>query len=172
MASNGFIDLDSTYRNRKIWPKSGQFEINIAQTGTKEKGNALDPVSLAEPLVVWSCNALTTSQPTTFQLYGEISPPNLYGHVGYNQNSNNVTIVFTNQYNNSVQQQDNYFVGLILWNVTQSTFSRITSYKYIGNSQTIPPIYSLALISIDEPLSFDFQDNFVITDDSDSNFAH
>jgi len=34
--SNGFIDIDSTYRNRKICPNPGQFDINISQTGTRE----------------------------------------------------------------------------------------------------------------------------------------
>jgi hypothetical protein len=165
--SNGFIDLDSTYRNRNEWPKSGQFEVNIAQSGTKQKGNAEDPVSLAEPLAVWSCNALTTSQPTTFQIYGEIAPPNLYGNVGYSQNGIQLTLVFTDQYNNSVQQEDNYYVGLIFWNVTNTKFSRITSYKYIGNDENTPPNYSLALITVSSEMSFNFGDNFVITDDSD-----
>ncbi len=75
--------------------------------------------------------------------------------------------MFTDPYNNSVQQEDNYYVGLIFWNVTQSIFSRITSYKYIGDDDNTPPTYSLALVSIDEPISLDFEDNFIITDDSD-----
>ena len=94
--SSGFIDLDSTYRDRNLWPKPGQFEINIAQTGNKEKSNALDPVSLAEPLAVWSCNALTTSAPTTYQVYGRIPSPQQYGNVGYSQNGIELTLLFSN----------------------------------------------------------------------------
>jgi hypothetical protein len=167
MASNGFIDLDSTYRNRQDWPKPGQFEINIAQSGTKGKGNALDPVSLAEPLVVWSCNALTTSQPSTYQVYGTILLPQQYGNVGYSQNGTELTLLFSNIYNNSVQEEDNYFVGLIFWNIPENQYSRIISYQYIGNNGSSPPSYSLGLVTLSTQINFNYGDEFLITDSSD-----
>lgn len=166
--SNEYLDIDSTYRDRNLWPLPGQFEIPIAQSGIKQKGEAIDPVSLAEPVAVWSCNGLTTSQASTFQIYGKIAPPVTYGNVGYNLDTKNFTIVFTDTYNNSVQTADDYYVGLIFWNVTNSEFSRITSYKYIGNSQTTPSTWSIALISIADSLTtINFDDTFNITDTSD-----
>ena len=165
--SNEYLDIDSSYRNRNLWPIPGQFEIPISQTGDKGKGYALDPVCLSEPVAVWSCNGLTTSQPSTFQLYGVISPPQTYGNVGYSQNGVNMSLIFNNLYNNSVQITDDYYVGLVFWNVTKNSFARVTSYRYIGNDGMIPPQYSIALITIDSELSFNFNDNFCITDPSD-----
>ena len=103
MSINGFIDIDSTYRDRNTWPKSGEFEINISQSGTKQKGYALDPVCLSEPVVVWSCNALTTSRPSTYQLTGQIVHPGIYGNIGYSTSNTVLPVVFNNEYNNSAQ---------------------------------------------------------------------
>ena len=165
--SNEYLDIDSTYRNRNLWPLPGEFEIPISQTGDKGKGYAVDPVCLSEPVAVWSCNGLTTSQPSTFQLYGFISLPQTYGNVGYSQDGINISLLFNNLYNNSIQITDDYYVGLVFWNVTKNSFARIISYRYIGNNGTIPPQYSMALITIDSELSFNFNDNFCITDPSD-----
>ena len=165
--SNSYLDINSEYRNRNLWPIPGEFEIPISQTGLKEKGSALDPVSLAEPIAVWSCNAITTSQPTTFQVAGIITPQQGYGNVGYSQTGNRFTIVFEDPYNNSVQQEIDYFVGLVFWNVTANTFTRISTYRFIGNSQTTPTTYSIALITVSDIVTFSFGDEFIITDDSD-----
>ena len=165
--SSEYLDIDSSYRNRNLWPIPGQFEIPISQTGDKGKGYALDPVCLSEPVAVWSCNGLTTSQPTTFQLYGVISPPQIYGNVGYSQTGTTLTIVFTDEYNNSVQTKEDYYVGMVIWILTQTEFSRITSYTYIGNDGSIPSNYSQALITVSDAITFAFGNTFVITDPSD-----
>ena len=56
--SNSYLHIDSTYRNRNLWPKPGEFEIPIQQTGIENKDNSIDPVSLSEPLIYWSANCL------------------------------------------------------------------------------------------------------------------
>ena len=40
-----FIEFNSTYRDRNIWPLSAEFEIPIAQSGSKSISTANDPVS-------------------------------------------------------------------------------------------------------------------------------
>ena len=163
--SNEYLDIDSSYRNRNLWPLPGQFEIPISQTGDKGKGYALDPVCLSEPVAVWSCNGLTTSQASTFQLSGLISPPQIYGNVGYSQTGTTLTLVFTDEYNNSIQTKEDYYVGMVIW--VETEFSRIISYTYIGNDGTIPSNYSQALITVDVGITFSFGNTFIITDPSD-----
>jgi hypothetical protein len=48
-----FIEFNSAYRNRELFPLPSQFEVNISQSGNKGKLDALDPVSNASPILVW-----------------------------------------------------------------------------------------------------------------------
>ena len=165
--SNIYLDIDSSYRNRNLWPLPGEFEILISQTGVKEKGYAYDPVCLSEPIDVWSCNGLTTSQPSTYQLAGILSPNNTYGDSCYTQTVSELTLIFTDVYNNTIQTEQNYYSKLIIQNVTKNTFSRIQTYTYIGNSGETNPEYSRALITVYPDMTFTFGDNFSISDSSD-----
>ena len=165
--SNEYLDIDSTYRNRNLWPLPGEFEILISQTGDKQKGYAYDPVCLSEPIDVWSCNGLTTSQPSTYQLAGILSPNNTYGDSCYSQTTTELTLIFTDPYNNSIQTEQDYYSGLILQNVTTISFSRIQTYTYIGNSGETNPEYSRALVTIYPAMTFTFGDDFTISDSSD-----
>jgi hypothetical protein len=61
MSNLRYIEIDSTYRNRELWPHPAQFEIDISQTGSRNKDNALDPVSLAAPGKVWKSNQFNTN---------------------------------------------------------------------------------------------------------------
>lgn len=56
MSSNRYIEFNSSFRNRNIWPIAGQFEIPISQSGQRSQYDALDPVCLSSPTTVWSCN--------------------------------------------------------------------------------------------------------------------
>jgi len=56
MSSNRYIEFNSSFRNRNIWPLAGQFEVPISQTGQKSQYDALDPVCLSSPAFVWTCN--------------------------------------------------------------------------------------------------------------------
>jgi hypothetical protein len=58
--NNRYIEVDSTYRNRKLWPLSSEFEILISESGRKGKDQALDPVSFESPIHAWSSNMFST----------------------------------------------------------------------------------------------------------------
>ena len=45
-----YLEIDSTYRDRKKFPNPGQFDVIISQSGQKDRSNAIDPVSLASPI--------------------------------------------------------------------------------------------------------------------------
>ena len=40
MSNKIYLEIDSTYRNRKKWPLSGNFEVPISQSGRKDKNRA------------------------------------------------------------------------------------------------------------------------------------
>jgi len=49
-----YIDIDSGFRDRKIWPNPAEFGIQLAQTGTKYGIiNAKNPITLAYPYYQW-----------------------------------------------------------------------------------------------------------------------
>ena len=54
MSNRRYLEIDSTYRNRKLYPKPSQFEVLISQTGIRDKFNAKDPISNSSPLISWS----------------------------------------------------------------------------------------------------------------------
>jgi hypothetical protein len=49
-----YLEIDSSYRNRKQFPKPSRFEVLISQTGTRGRFQAYDPVSKAATITVWS----------------------------------------------------------------------------------------------------------------------
>ncbi len=56
-----YLEIDSTYRDRKRFPNPGQFDVIISQSGRKDKINAIDPVSLASPIRTYIPNGLVTT---------------------------------------------------------------------------------------------------------------
>jgi hypothetical protein len=56
MSSNRYIEFNSSFRDRNLWPLPAQFEIPISQTGRKGQQDALDPVCLSSPIIpAWTC---------------------------------------------------------------------------------------------------------------------
>ncbi len=53
-----YLDINSTYRDRNVWPLPSEFDIPISQTGIKSIQDALDPVSLGSPIFSWTSNNL------------------------------------------------------------------------------------------------------------------
>jgi len=62
-----YLEIDSTYRDRNLYPNPSQFEVLITQSGSKGKFNALDPITTAVPAVVFngSFDLLTPSDTAT-----------------------------------------------------------------------------------------------------------
>ena len=59
-----YIDIDSGFRDRKLWPNPAEFGIQLAQTGNKIGIlNAKNPISLAYPYYQWQwgCRLVGTS---------------------------------------------------------------------------------------------------------------
>ena len=56
-----YLEIDSTYRDRNQFPYPGQFDVIISQTGQKNKLTAINPVSLASPVVTYIPSSTTLS---------------------------------------------------------------------------------------------------------------
>lgn len=56
-STNRYLEFNSSYRDRNLWPLPAQFEIPISQTGRKGQQDALDPVCVSSPYpIAWTCN--------------------------------------------------------------------------------------------------------------------
>ena len=158
MSNNRYLEIDSTYRDRNLWPLASEFQIPISQSGRKTMYNAIDPVSTATPIFAWTSNYLDTAIPNsykisgTFTFYASTGPGDSQGAV-VNTSDLNTLIIYAND-GHSFQQLTNYYSGLEFYiNNTPSGVTnisrRILSYNYIG--QVIPG-YDSAQITLSSPL--------------------
>jgi hypothetical protein len=54
MSSARYIEFDSTYRDRVLYPLASDFIVEMAQSGQGTKLTARDPVSDASPVLIWN----------------------------------------------------------------------------------------------------------------------
>lgn len=132
MSNTRYIEIDSTYRNRKEWPLPGEFEILFGQSGRKNKADAVDPVSNAAVITRWTSNAFNTTGPTAVVSGSVIAidAPGL-GSAGDNATVIEIIAIAGNTY----QQIENYYINAVASDTTGTLgYSRIIGYKYLGTS--------------------------------------
>jgi hypothetical protein len=137
MNNTRYIEINSTYRDRNLWPLSSEFEIPMSQTGKKMIEDSIDPVSLSMPIFSWTSNNLFINGAATVPLTGNILSGTVIDpstdSIGYC--SDNLTFVILTT--NPPQQLKNYYVGLIIRD-TQSAdprpIRRITNSIYLGQT--------------------------------------
>lgn len=125
-----YLELDSAYRNRNDWPLPGEFQIPISQTGRKTQTDAIDPVSLAVPITAWTSNDLILGGGVT--ITGTILN-SLASTIPIQTTGDNYTLILQAAVN-KLQQESNYYVGLVLVDTTLSPnviIGRITSYTFL-----------------------------------------
>jgi hypothetical protein len=59
--STRYIEIDSTWRNRNLYPNPSNFEIPIAESGAKLADNAISPVCCSAPIVEWKLGNFNTN---------------------------------------------------------------------------------------------------------------
>lgn len=145
-----YLEINSTYRDRTLWPNIGEFDVIIDQSGSKGFKHALDPVSYATPICYWN---------SSFQGYGsnaELSnltvlqsdPNNLGDNITVVLNNYNFTAIF--------RTEPNFYVGCVLNSTPTDTGAvrrRIVNYNYVGTDGTIT---QSAIITLDNPLPDQF----------------
>ena len=163
MSSTIFLELDSTYRDRKSWPNTGEFQIPISQTGRNGADKAVDPVSLSAPITFWTSNLVDPSNAgnSVSTVVDSISGTN-----NISAASDATCFIITSAAGN-LQRISNYYVGLIANDTTISEVRRIISYTYIGEDSGA--VNDRALICVDTAFSDNFAaaDTITITDPTD-----
>lgn len=152
-----FIELDSTYRDRNLWPLAGEFEVQISQTGRKGRCDAIDPVSLASPVNSWTSNefnkGIIPSKTITLKVIDITSPVNF--------TSTSDTFIVEGDMANNLQEISNYYRSAVANDTTISEKRRILNYKYLGGNR--------AEITVDNSFSdsFNIGDTITISDPTD-----
>ena len=166
MSNNRYLEFDSTYRNRNEWPLASEFQIPISQTGRKSQLNSLDPVCLSTPIMTWTSNFLETTTAPSGVLNGTIL---FQDAIIISGTSDNQTFVIKSVINETFQQLENYYVGLVIIITSGSADyrRRITNYKYLGKDSSTD--YNLGLITVASnfPESIVNGDSFSIKDPTD-----
>src|SRR3990167_7833456 len=130
MSAEKYIELDSTFRNRVLWSNPAQFELLISQSGIKNSTTALDPVSDASPIAVWTSNRFDVGGDQV--ITGKLYPNDIAGRI-FETNSPSTFIV---DFNTEPQAIENYYVGAVITltkdiatDITEKR--RISAYKYL-----------------------------------------
>lgn len=159
-----YIEVNSTYRNRSIWPYSSEFEIPISQTGLMSNNTALDPVCNAMPVFAWSSNNLIIGGGAS------ISAPAIIENANPLQYSSD-TLTFVISTTSPLQQLKNYYRGLILIDTSgaNNVYRRIFSYLYLGSYLVLGTPTYRAQITVNGQFSdnFAYGNGITISDPTD-----
>ena len=122
-----YLDFDSTYRNRTLWPNAGEFGVSLARSCTCTAATAVDPISRATPLLAWTSNLFTANVPASVSVNGTV----LGTGVGA---TNSRKIVIFQTAPGALQQSYNYYIHAVFGGTTPPLdVARIVEYKYLGN---------------------------------------
>ena len=136
MSNARYIEIDSTYRNRKEWPSPAEFEVLIAQSGRKDRINAQDPVSYASRSnnFYWDSNSFIKGAVGATGTIISVTAHTLGGGAtGFVCAGDNKTIIQVTSSPNNLQEKENYYSGSILSDGIDS--ARIASYVFLGNNR-------------------------------------
>lgn len=159
MSNVRYIEVNSLYRDRNRWPIGGEFEIPIAQSGQRPKESAIDPVSLATPLLSWTGNRVDATGGVT--VTGTILTPSP---------SSTQSEFIIEAISGELQQKSDYYNALILQNTTIGDSRRIVDYEFLNTSGGMDRARITVFPSF--PDTFSLGDSFSITDSTDLTFPH
>jgi hypothetical protein len=127
MSNFRYIEVDSTYRNRNLWPLAAEFEIPISQSERKNKINAVDPVCESSPQKTWIANSFSAStlNPSITITVLSVNPL---------QNATSTTVVLVSAPPGELQTEKNYYSYAVA-NQTGVQRFRIIEYVYLGNDR-------------------------------------
>lgn len=167
MSNNRYLEFDSTYRNRNEWPLASEFQIPISQSGRKGQLDALDPVCVSTPIMVWTSHFLDKSVAPNLSLGGILLFNNVPIYIS--NTSDNQTFVIQSDHYEALQQLENYYVGLVITALpsTSAFKRRITGYKYLYSNGVND--FGLITIASSFPDSITTGADFIIKDPTITN---
>lgn len=127
MSNTRYIEINSAYRDRNLWPDPAEFEVSISESGTRGKDSARDPVCNSMVITSWVSNAFVATGGVMISLLEVVS-------ASVDANGNQILILETATAG-ILQQADNYYVGAVgVDNAFNSNRRRIIEYKYLGTT--------------------------------------
>lgn len=171
MSVTKYLEIDSSFRDRNKNPNVAEFEIPISISGTKGRNDALDPVSLASPILHWKGNNLDLITSS-----GSVS-------ITVSSTNENDKLSFINtgsKFNVSapsgtLHKTKNYYSNLVATNTNSGLKRRIVCYEFIGtdslgNEKAIitlrsgfgDGLSSGDVIQIDDPSDFTDLENSIL----------
>lgn len=132
MSSTRYIEIDSTWRNRNLFPNPSNFEIPISESGSKTMENALSPVCCSSPIISWKLGNFNLNRQTNLadRKYIEIIVTEYLGDTVYN---------IEHGLNQILQPIDDYYKCSVITNskdsATQTVYGRIKNYIYLGDGK-------------------------------------
>lgn len=159
-----YIELDSTFRNRTLWPLAGEFNVHLSQTGVSlspgvdnvlTSGSVVeDPINSSDPVVAWTGSFFNETSLGNNKIRGIIKNTGL----GFANSSNLIEMEVSLP--DAFQAQYNYYNNAVLRNVSKpGSFSRVFEYIYIGNGR--------ARIKFENLFLYDFGDTVELVDPTD-----
>jgi hypothetical protein len=160
-----YIEIDSTYRDRTLYPQAGSFEVNISPSGRKNAKNAIDPVCLSYPIFSWTSRNFSITGATKQTVTATVLT--LAGGRIAGVNDQQTFIIQTTV--EAIQQLQNYYLAAVIRDTTIGEERRITSYKFIGRAANI----TTAEITVQSAFGSTFAegDTVTINDPTDLTFA-
>lgn len=155
-----YLEVNSTYRNRTLWPNPGEFEVLICKTGQRTSSNAEDPVSKAAPTFSFTSNLFEAITPGTTGVSGDIIL------TGIGQGNSTKVLVFETSAG-ELQQAENYYKHAVVSFAVSNERVRILRYDYMGNNK--------GKLIIDKDVIVEAGDTIRLedpTDFSDPSFVH
>lgn len=130
-----YIDVDSTHRDRTLWPKPGHFQLVVspASRGTNAYSlAAVDAVSESMPTATWTSNEFVNGTPGTSAISGVVAAT---GGIG-NATGGNVIVVTAVGLQPTTDYYANAQITVPSSNALQNTpvSIRVVSYTYLGNN--------------------------------------
>lgn len=132
---NKYLEIDSSFRNRNLYPIPSNFVVEISQSGQKNAMSALDPVSNASPIKVWNNSFTEATWGSNIITNITVSPASSPSTDG------NTTFQITSQTGSQqLRQVNGFYNGACLISGTGGTFPpvppltcrRIIDYEYIN----------------------------------------
>jgi hypothetical protein len=122
------MEFDSTYRDRNQWPLPSYFRVDISQTGTRNRFQAVDPISSAAPRLVFTGSFDNTVASPTLAVASVLTTG-----IGLSNNPNKFAI--TTAANTLIDEKD-FYVGssITLTNGATTVMRTITSYELIDGT--------------------------------------
>lgn len=128
MSNARYIEIDSTYRDRTLWPDPANFQVLISQSGRNFTSvTAVDPVSNSAPIFAWTSNRFNASGAGSDILSGTVSLTN----AGVDAIGTPQTFII-NTTGSTPQELENYYIGAVVVDTTTGERHRIIADIFLG----------------------------------------